>query len=89
MIIYMSDDQPKKPYWSFKLPLSKLYDLDSIDRANYRKLYYNKTLLSFSLLIEMKLTKELKRKVDKYFNNITAEELYKILTKKYNMPTEK
>lgn len=36
----------------------------------------------------MKLTKELKRKVDKYFNNITAKELYKMLTKKYNMPTE-
>ena len=34
----------------------------------------------------MKLTKELKERIDKYFEQISADELYKILTKKYHMP---
>lgn len=34
----------------------------------------------------MKLTKELKERIDKYFEQVSADELYKILTKKYHMP---
>lgn len=32
----------------------------------------------------MKLDKELKEKIDRYFDNISAENLYSILTEKYN-----
>lgn len=34
----------------------------------------------------MKLTKELKSRIDSYFDNISAEELYDILTNKYHLP---
>jgi len=34
----------------------------------------------------MKLTKNLKSKIDKYFENISAEELYNILTNKFHFP---
>jgi hypothetical protein len=32
----------------------------------------------------MKLTDDLKRKIDDYFDNVSAEELYQISTNKYN-----
>ena len=34
----------------------------------------------------MKLTNELKSKIDSYFDNISAEELYDVLTNKYHLP---
>jgi hypothetical protein len=34
----------------------------------------------------MKLTKNLKSKIDRYFENISAKELYKILTNKFHFP---
>lgn len=34
----------------------------------------------------MKLTNEIKACIDKYFDNVSAEELYDVLTNKYNMP---
>lgn len=34
----------------------------------------------------MKLDKELKDRIDRYFDNISATELYTILTRKYNFP---
>lgn len=36
----------------------------------------------------MKLDKDLKEKIDRYFDNISADELYGILTGKYNFPEE-
>ena len=34
----------------------------------------------------MKLTEELKSQIDNYFDNISAEELYCVLTNKYHLP---
>ncbi len=34
----------------------------------------------------MKLTNELKTKIDSYFDNISAEEFYDVLTQKYHLP---
>ena len=34
----------------------------------------------------MKLDKELKDRIDRYFDNISATDLYTILTRKYNFP---
>ena len=34
----------------------------------------------------MKLNKELKENIDKYFENISAGELYDVLTQEFNMP---
>lgn len=34
----------------------------------------------------MKLDEKLKERIDKYFNEISAEELYYILTEKYKFP---
>jgi len=36
----------------------------------------------------MKLTKELKSKIDNYFDNITSEELYAISVEKYGFPQD-
>lgn len=33
----------------------------------------------------MKFTKEIKKKIDKYFDNISGEDLYKLLTEKYHL----
>lgn len=33
----------------------------------------------------MKLDKNIKNRIDEYFNNISAEDLYDVLTNKYNM----
>lgn len=34
----------------------------------------------------MKLTNELKSKIDSYFDNISADELFDVLTQKYHLP---
>lgn len=36
----------------------------------------------------MKLDKELKEKIDRYFDNISATELYTLLKEKYNFPED-
>lgn len=36
----------------------------------------------------MKLDKELKEKIDGYFDNISASELYTLLKEKYNFPED-